>query len=166
MQCPFCGQDDDKVVDSRSSEGGCAVRRRRQCLSCGRRFTTYERAEESLRLTVVKKDGSREPYERRKLIGGLQRACYKRPVTDEHIRRIVEGAEEDMFRNFDREVPSTFLGDAVSARLHEVDKIAYVRFASVYREFSDVGDLIDEATQVKDRPVAGPEQKRLFDRTP
>jgi len=163
MQCPFCGQDSDKVVDSRSSEGGCAVRRRRQCLACGRRFTTYERSEEAVRQTVVKKDGSRAPYERQKIIAGLQKACYKRPVTDEQIRRIVEETEEDIFRSCDKEVPSTFIGDAVSARLREVDKIAYVRFASVYRQFKDVGELIDEAQELQRTSDAGPEQRDLFE---
>jgi transcriptional repressor NrdR len=163
MQCPFCGQDRDKVVDSRSSEGGRTVRRRRQCLSCNRRFTTYERPEESLRLTVVKKDGSRVPYERQKVIAGLQKACYKRPVTDEQIRQIVEAAEEEIFRHFDREVPSSFIGDVVSGHLREVDKIAYVRFASVYQNFSSLEQLIEEAKQVEQSPVAAAEQPELFD---
>ena len=162
MQCPFCGQDNDKVIDSRSSEGGRVVRRRRECLACSRRYTTYERPETSIRLTVVKKDGSREPYDRQKLIEGLRRACYKRPVSDEQIMKIVEEAEEDIFHKFDREVPTSFIGDAVSVHLRDVDKIAYVRFASVYREFTDVGELIQEAQDVKDIPTAGPEQPPLF----
>jgi len=164
MQCPFCGQDNDKVVDSRSSEGGRAVRRRRQCLKCGKRFTTYERPDENIRLTVIKKDNSRVPYVREKIIAGLQKACYKRPVSDEQIRRIVEAVEEDIFRNFERTVPSSFIGDAVSGHLRGVDKIAYVRFASVYRSFSDVGELIERAREVKDAPRVSPEQKELFDR--
>ncbi len=164
MQCPFCGQDDDKVVDSRSSEGGRVVRRRRQCLKCSRRYTTYERAESSVRLNVVKKDGSREPYDREKLISGLQKACYKRKVTDDQIRQIVDATEEDIFKSFEKEVPSSFIGDAVSRRLRKVDDIAYVRFASVYRNFSDLGDLIDEATEVRQSPQVGPEQKDLFGR--
>ena len=162
MQCPFCGQDNDKVVDSRSSEGGRAVRRRRQCLACDKRFTTYERPEETIKLSVIKKDGSREPYERRKVITGLQMACYKRKVSDEQIRAIVEAAEEDIFRQFDRDVPSTFIGDQVSRYLRDVDKIAYVRFASVYREFTDVGELIDEAREIKDSPSIDSGQKDLF----
>ncbi len=162
MQCPFCGQNNDKVVDSRSSEGGRAVRRRRQCLACERRFTTYERPEEALRLTVTKKDGSREPYDRQKLIAGLEKACFKRAVSNEQIRMIVEACEEDIYRGFDREVPSTFIGDAAMAHLREVDKIAYLRFASVYRNFADVGELIEEATEVKDSPAAGKRQGDLF----
>jgi transcriptional repressor NrdR len=163
MQCPFCGQDDDKVVDSRSSEGGKAVRRRRQCRSCGRRFTTYERPEDTVRLTVAKKDRSREPYDRGKVIEGLQKACYKRPVTDQQIGEIVDAVEEEIFRKFDREVPSSFVGDAVGARLRKLDKIAYVRFASVYRHFADVGELIEEAQEVQDAPRVGPDQGVLFE---
>jgi transcriptional repressor NrdR len=163
MQCPFCGKDNDKVVDSRSSEGGRAVRRRRECIACTRRYTTYERPEEQIRLTVVKKDDSREPYDRQKIISGLQKACFKRPVTDEQIRRILDQAEEDVFNKYDKEVPSSFIGDAVSMHLREIDKIAYVRFASVYRNFTDVGELIDEARGVKDEPRVGPEQKPLFE---
>lgn len=163
MQCPFCGQDNDKVVDSRSSEGGRIVRRRRQCLACGKRYTTYERPEETIRLTVIKKDGSREPYDRQKVILGLQKACYKRPITDEQIGQVVEAAEEEIFRSFDKQVPSSFIGDTLSARLRELDKIAYVRFASVYRNFTDVGELIDEAQEVKDSPPVGPEQPDLFE---
>ena len=165
MQCPFCGQDNDKVVDSRSSEGGRAVRRRRQCLSCTRRFTTYERPEEAVRFAVLKKDGSREPYDRRKLIAGLQKACYKRPVSDERIRQIVDSVEEDIFRNFDRDVPSSFIGDSICQHLGETDKIAYVRFASVYRDFAEVSELIDVAKEVDLAPTLGPEQRDLFEGT-
>lgn len=163
MQCPFCGLDDDKVIDSRSSEGGRVVRRRRECMECSRRFTTYERVEEVLRLSVVKKDGSREPYQREKMISGLEKSCYKRPISSEQIRQAVESAEEQIFKNFDKEVPSRFLGDALGARLRELDKIAYIRFASVYRDFADVGELISEAQDVKSDPIIGPEQKDLFD---
>lgn len=163
MQCPFCGQGKDKVVDSRSSEGGKVVRRRRECLLCNRRYTTYERVEETIRLTVVKKDGSRQPYDRQKIIAGLQKACYKRKVTDAQIRAILDKTEEDIFRQYEREVPSDFIGDAVSRRLREVDQIAYVRFASVYRNFADIGELIEEAREVKNLPIPGPEQKDLFE---
>ncbi|MBI5724481.1 MAG: transcriptional repressor NrdR [Planctomycetes bacterium] len=162
MQCPFCGQDNDKVVDSRAAEGGATVRRRRECLACNRRFTTYERPEETIKLTVVKKDGSREPYDRNKIIVGLQRACYKRKVGQEQISRIVEDTEEAIFKNFDKEVPTNFIGDEVSMRLKLLDKIAYVRFASVYRQFADVGELIDEARGVKDAASAVPGQQALF----
>jgi transcriptional repressor NrdR len=163
MQCPFCGQDNDKVVDSRSSEGGKTVRRRRQCLACTRRFTTYERPEEAVRLTVVKKDGSREPYDRQKVIAGLEKACSKRPVGVEKIRQIIEACEEDIFRHYDREVPSSFIGDTVSRHLREVDKIAYMRFASVYRNFDNLGELIEEAREVNRLPAVGKDQKELFE---
>jgi len=162
MQCPFCGQDNDKVIDSRSSEGGRAVRRRRRCLSCQKRFTTYERAEETQRITVIKKDGSRVPYKRSKIIAGLQKACYKRDVSDDQILRIADETEEEVFRSYDRDVPSSFIGDVVGARLREIDQIAYVRFASVYRDFADVGELIEEAEELKNAPRIGPGQKNLF----
>jgi len=162
MQCPFCGQDKDRVIDSRSSDGGRVVRRRRQCEACSRRYTTYERVEEAVRLTVLKKDGSRQPYDRQKLILGLEQACYKRPVTDQQIRGIVEATEEDIFRQFEKDVPSDFIGDTVGRHLKLVDKIAYIRFASVYRQFADVGELIEEAKGVKEMPVCGPGQKDLF----
>lgn len=162
MQCPFCGQNNDKVVDSRSSEGGRSVRRRRECQACERRFTTYERPEEALRLVVIKKDDSREPYSRRKVIDGLEKACYKRKVSQDQIRNIVEAVEDAIFRNYERDVPSTFIGDCVASELRKADKIAYIRFASVYQDYEDVEDLIHEATDVQDAPVIGPEQKGLF----
>ncbi len=139
------------------------MRRRRQCLVCDRRFTTYERVEDTIRLTVVKKDGSREPYQREKLITGLERACYKRPISSDQIRQIVESAEERIYKDFDKEIPSSFIGDTLGRLLREIDKIAYVRYASVYREFTDVGDLINEALEVKQDPVGSPEQQDLFD---
>lgn len=164
MQCPFCGQDNDKVVDSRGTEGGRGVRRRRQCLACEKRFTTYEWPEETVRLTVVKKDSSREPYDRSKVISGLQRACYKRPGGDRIVQRVMEIVEEELFRQFDREAPSSFIGDVAGRGLRDLDKVAYIRFASVYRDFADVGELIDEAREVDQAPQVGPEQKELFDK--
>jgi len=166
MQCPFCGQDHDRVVDSRSSEGGRVVRRRRQCLACNRRYTTYERVEDTPRLTVIKKDGSRQPYDRQKLLFGLEKACYKRRVTDRDFRAIIEASEEEIFQQWEKEVPSSFIGETVGRHLRGVDKIAYMRFASVYREFRDVGELIEEAQEVKDLPTVGSEQKELFGETP
>ena len=163
MQCPFCGQDNDKVVDSRASEGGRAVRRRRHCLACNKRFTTYEHPEEVIRATVIKRDESREPYQKDKIIIGLQRACYKRPVSDEQILHMAEAAEEEIFRKYDRDVPALFIGEVVCNCLREVDKIAYVRFASVYRRFTDVGEFIEEAQDAIDSPRTNPNQKNLFD---
>ena len=162
MQCPFCGQDNDKVVDSRAAEGGRLVRRRRECLACNRRYTTYEGPEQESRLTVTKKDGSRQPYDRQRIIDGLQKACYKRPVSDEQIRRIVDGAEEEMFRKYDKEVPSSFIGDTLSAHLREFNKIAYVRFASVYMNFADLDELIRQAVQAQSAPPKANGQKELF----
>jgi len=147
VRCPFCKEDRDKVIDSRSSDGGRVIRRRRQCLVCKKRFTTYEKMSESFKLYVVKKDNSRVPYEREKIIAGLQKACYKRPVSAEQIRQIADRVEEDVFRNFDKEVTSAFIGESVIKYLRSVDKVAYIRFASVYRDFKDAGELIEEVSQ-------------------
>jgi len=148
VRCPFCKEDRDRVVDSRSSDAGRVIRRRRQCLVCKRRFTTYEKIGESFKLYVVKKDKSRIPYDRDKIIGGLQKACYKRPVSAEQIQQIADKVEESIFRNFDKEVSSSFIGESVMKNLRRVDKVAYIRFASVYRDFSDAGELIEEVSQV------------------
>ncbi|MHC4155590.1 MAG: transcriptional regulator NrdR [Planctomycetota bacterium] len=148
MRCPFCKEERDKVVDSRSSDAGRVIRRRRQCLACNKRFTTYEKIGESFRLYVVKKDGSRVPYEREKIIAGLRKACYKRAVSAEQIQHIADKVEEDVFRSFDKEVPSTFIGESVMKHLRLADKVAYIRFASVYRQFEDAGELIEEVSQV------------------
>ncbi|HUV63322.1 MAG TPA: transcriptional regulator NrdR [Sedimentisphaerales bacterium] len=147
MRCPFCKEDCDKVVDSRSSDAGRVIRRRRQCLACKRRFTTYERISEGFKLYVVKKDDSRVPYDRGKIVIGLQKACYKRPVSAEQIQRIADKAEEMIFRNFDKEVSSSFIGESVMKQLRRVDKMAYIRFASVYRDFRDAGELIREVSE-------------------
>ena len=164
MLCPFCGRDNDRVVDSRSCEGGKVTRRRRLCNDCDRRFTTYERVEGFSNLRVAKSDDVREPYQREKILLGLEKACFKRPVSSEQILRIVEKAEEVIFKKFEKDVPSRFIGDTVSGLLREVDKIAFVRFASVYRSFKDVGELIDAAEGVRDEPLVGPEQKGLFEK--
>ena len=161
MRCPFCKEDKDKVVDSRSSDGGRVIRRRRQCLACKRRFTTYEKIGESFKLYVVKKDNSRVPYDRDKLIAGLQKACYKREVSSEQIQQIADKAEEDVFRNFDKEVSSAFIGESIMRHLRVVDKVAYIRFASVYRDFKDAGELIEEVSQVIEE-AEGNGQPELF----
>ncbi len=148
MRCPFCKENRDKVIDSRSSDSGRIIRRRRQCLACKKRFTTYEKIGESSKLYVVKKDGSRVPYERDKIIAGLQKACYKRPVSAEQIQQIADRVEEDIFRNFDKEVSSAYVGESVMKHLRMVDKVAYIRFASVYRDFKDAGELIEEVSEV------------------
>lgn len=152
MQCPYCKeQRADKVIDSRATEGGTVIRRRRQCLSCKKRYTTYERVEETGKLLVVKKSGDRVPYEREKLLGGLQRACWKRPIGIEALQKLADDVEEEVFREFDREVPSAYLGNAVSKRLQKLDKIAYLRFASMYHQFQLVDDFIEEAKAILDR---------------
>ena len=164
MRCPFCKEDKDKVIDSRSSEGGRIVRRRRECLVCRRRFTTYERVEETVKLTVIKKDGSRVPYDRNRIVAGVQKACYKRPVSMEQIERLAEEVEEEIFRQPGQEVSSQFVGEQTMMRLCKLDKVAYVRFASVYREFKDIGQFIDEVHEVMHRPEESPGQRQLFDK--
>jgi len=163
MQCPVCKLDNDKVVDSRTSQGGRVIRRRRECLACGKRFTTYERIESTVRLTVVKKDGSRVPYDRDKILLGLEKACYKLSVSQSALADIVEKVEEQILANFDREVPSKFIGEQSGRFLGQLDQVAYVRFASVYREFRDVGEFIDEAADVMDKQKKDiPGQQELF----
>ncbi len=162
MRCPFCKADKDKVIDSRSSDSGRVIRRRRQCLECKRRFTTYEKIGESFKLYVIKKDNSRVPYDREKVVAGLQKACYKRPVSVEQIQQIADKVEEDIFREYDKEVTSAFIGESVIKHLSGVDKVAYIRFASVYRDFKDAGELIEEVSQTigRSEPATGP---KLFE---
>lgn len=162
VRCPFCKEGKDRVIDSRSSDSGRVIRRRRQCLSCKRRFTTYEKIGESTRLYVIKKDNTRVPYDRDKVIAGLTKACYKRRVAAEQIQQIAEKVEEDIFRNFDKEATSAFIGDSVMKHLRGLDKVAYIRFASVYRDFKDAGELIEEVSQaIAELEHAG--QRKLFD---
>ena len=143
MKCPFCKVDDDRVVDSRASSDGFAIRRRRECAACNRRYTTYERIEESP-LRVVKKDDSREPFDRRKILSGLIKACEKRPVSLDVLERITETIEGRVLETFEREVPSAYIGQMVMGELKQADQVAYVRFASVYREFKTVQEFLDE----------------------
>ena len=151
------------VIDSRTCEAGRAIRRRRVCKNCKKRFTTYERIEQPNRLMVVKKDGRRVPWDRAKIITGLERACFKRPVPETEILRIAEEVEEEVFSNHDREVPSTVVGELVTDRLRRVDQVAYVRFASVYRQFKTVEELVGEAQAVIDaQRYDVPGQGRLF----
>ena len=143
MRCPFCQTDNDRVLDSRSSEEGYAIRRRRECIQCKRRYTTYERLEE-LAIKVVKKDGIREPFSRDKIRRGLARACWKRPLSDAQIAIVVAEIESDVYANFEAEIETQQLGEMVMEHLGQLDQVAYVRFASVYREFKDVHDFVDE----------------------
>jgi transcriptional repressor NrdR len=164
MRCPFCKEiDADRVIDSRLSDGGATIRRRRKCDACGRRFTTKERIESEVRLQVIKKDGTRVPYDRNKLLAGLQKACYKRPISIEDLHALVERVEDTVFHRFEREVSSQFIGAEAARQLRNVDQIAYVRFASVYREFKDVGEFVEEIKDVIDRAEAEvPGQQMLF----
>lgn len=143
MICPYCRVDNDRVIDSRTSQDGLAIRRRRECLDCKRRFTTYERVED-LSLKVIKKDGVRVPFEREKIKRGLEKACWKRPISDRELELVVSAIEADVYANFETEVPSDYLGEQVMQRLRQLDQIAYVRFASVYREFKDVREFVEE----------------------
>ncbi|MCA9197306.1 MAG: transcriptional repressor NrdR [Planctomycetales bacterium] len=143
MKCPFCQTDQDRVIDSRTSQDGFAIRRRRECLQCKRRYTTYERIEES-EVKVVKKDGVREPFNREKIRLGLSKACWKRPVSDDQILTIVAEVEQEVYDRFDSEIESRDLGELLMERLRKLDQVAFVRFASVYREFKDVRDFVDE----------------------
>jgi transcriptional repressor NrdR len=165
MDCPYCHADKDslKVIDSRGCDGGRSIRRRRECEQCRKRFTTYERIEDPVRLTVVKRDGRRVPWDREKILVGLERACFKLPIAEAELIRIVDEIEEDARRHHDREVPTTFIGEAVIERLRRLDQVAYVRFASVYRKFKTVEDLISEAQAVIDaKRFEDPTQGRLF----
>lgn len=148
MKCPFCGELEDKVIDSRLAQDGASIRRRRECVACQRRFTTYERVEEVTPL-VVKKDGRREPFDRQKLLAGLQRACVKRPVSVETVDQIVTDVERRLQESGEKEVPSTAIGEMVLQRLQSVDDVAYVRFASVYREFHHVGEFMSELARLQ-----------------
>ena len=147
MKCPFCGHLENKVIDSRLSKDGGVIRRRRDCDECGRRFTTYERIEEVLPM-VIKKDGRRELFDRGKLLGGLKRACEKRPVGVEDLERIVDKVEQTLQECGDREIPTSKIGETVMKELHELDEVAYVRFASVYRQFKDINQFMDELKDI------------------
>lgn len=143
MKCPYCGEENTKVIDSRPSEENNAIRRRRQCLKCKKRFTTYEKVE-NIPLIVIKKDDIREPYDRGKIEAGIVRSCHKRPVSYEQIVSAVEDVENKIFNMEKKEISSRVIGEIVMERLKELDQVAYVRFASVYREFKDVNTFMDE----------------------
>ena len=143
MKCPFCNQDDTRVVDSRPVDDNSSIRRRRMCDACGKRFTTYEKVE-TIPLIVIKKDQNREQYDRRKIENGVIRACYKRPISAQQITKVVDQIENQVFGREEREVSSEVIGEIVMDQLKELDPVAYVRFASVYREFKDVNTFMDE----------------------
>ena len=147
MKCPYCGEENTKVIDSRPAEENNAIRRRRQCLKCKKRFTTYEKVE-NIPLIVIKKDDIREPYDRGKIEAGIVRSCHKRPVSYEQIVSAVEDVENKIFNMEKKEISSRVIGEIVMERLKELDQVAYVRFASVYREFKDVNTFMDEIKKI------------------
>ncbi|WP_456431673.1 transcriptional regulator NrdR [Thermosulfuriphilus sp.] len=161
MRCPRCGHSETKVVDSRTTKDGTAIRRRRECLSCNHRFTTYEQVEETLPM-VVKKDGRREAFSRRKIIEGIKKACEKRPISMDQIETFVYALERELIERGGKEVPSVFIGERVMEKLHEWDEVAYVRFASVYRQFKDVSEFIEQVQQLLKtrRPPSANKSKR------
>ena len=163
MRCPSCKSENNKVIDSRVTEGGDAVRRRRACQECERRFTTQEPIENELRLTVVKCDGSRVPYLREKVVAGVERACYKLDVSEEAINRLADRVEEHLIRNHEREVRSEQIGAYVSQELRRINQVAYVRFMSVYRKFTSVEAFVEDIRDVRARVAQDiPDQQSLF----
>jgi len=149
MRCPFCGYAESKVIDSRPAEEGATIRRRRECLACQKRFTTYE-IMERLPLVVVKRDGSRQTFDKIKVMNGMLRACEKRPVPIQALEKIVDDIEQELLNKLEREVTTTEIGEMVMCRIKDVDEVAYVRFASVYRQFKDVNTFLDELTKLID----------------
>ena len=147
MKCPYCGFSESKVIDSRPADEGSSIRRRRECLSCSKRFTTYETVE-SLPMVVVKKDGSRQSFDRRKVLGGMIRACEKRPVSLAELEQIAADIEQDLQNSMEREIRTEVVGEKVMERLKKVDQVAYVRFASVYRQFKDIDTFMQELNKL------------------
>ena len=147
MKCPFCGEDSTRVIDSRPADDGDSIRRRRQCDACGRRFTTYEKVE-TIPLIVIKKDKNRETYDRRKIEAGVIKSCHKRPVSAEAVTKCIDDIENEIFNLEVKEVDSTQIGEIVMDKIKDLDQVAYVRFASVYREFKDVNTFMDELTKL------------------
>ena len=150
MKCPYCNNPDTKVIDSRPADDGSSIRRRRACDECGKRFTTYEKVE-TIPLIVIKKDDNREQYDRRKIESGVLSACYKRPVSADQIQKFMEEVETEIFSREEKEIPSKVIGEIVMDKLKELDAFAYVRFASVYREFKDVNTFVEELKSILDK---------------
>ena len=148
MKCPYCGKENTRVIDSRPTDDS-SIRRRRQCDECGKRFTTYEKVE-TLPLIVVKKDNNREPYDREKIVAGIVRSCHKRPISMTQINDMVDDIEGQIFNMGEKEIPTTTIGSIVMDKLKDLDEVAYVRFASVYREFKDVNTFMDEIKKILD----------------
>ncbi len=161
MYCSKCGSLDDKVIDSRLSKDGRSIRRRRECIGCSSRFTTYEEVERAV-LRVGKRDGRSEPFDKEKLMGGMLKACEKRPVSSEALEKIADELQSNLEMEFRREVPSHVIGAKVMQALHDLDEVAYVRYASVYRHFQDIGEFIHEIQKLEKRPKKGGPQQELF----
>ncbi|NNF41481.1 MAG: transcriptional repressor NrdR [Phycisphaerales bacterium] len=162
MICPYCAQDNDRVIDSRASDGGLVIRRRRECAACHKRYTTYERVEKTHRLMVVKRDGTRVPFVSDNILRGVRSACGKRPIPEDVKVALVQAIEDEVHREFDREVLSDEIGRRVATRLREIDDIAYIRYASEYHQFRNLDDLADELTDLKSRVRNLPNQRDLF----
>ena len=162
MRCPYCDKDNDKVLDSRTTDGGTVIRRRRQCVVCKKRFTTYERVEQANRLQVVKRDGRREPFDRTKVMKSVQIACGKRRIPLDRLEALVDQVEEELQREFEREVHARTVGERVMRRLLLLDEVAFVRFASEYYEFKSIEDLRRQLDELKDHVPDSKDQHKLF----
>jgi transcriptional repressor NrdR len=162
MLCPYCERDVDKVIDSRPSDGGRSIRRRRECKKCNRRFTTFERVEKTSRLMVIKRDGTRVPFDPEKVLRGLQAACGKRPIPEEQKIMLVRDVEEELMQLYEREVPSKEVGLRVASQLKTIDQIVYIRYASEYFDFQDLEELSREVSELQEEPPVIPTQSDLF----
>ena len=162
MICPYCEANDDKVIDSRASDGGKVIRRRRECIACQKRFTTYERVEQSTRLLVVKKDGTREPFDREKISGSIHAACGKRKIPAHTLASMIDEIEEELHRQFEREVDTRVVGERVMVRLKDADEVAYIRFASEYYQFRNVDDISRQIQELNARIKDVKNQQSLF----
>jgi transcriptional repressor NrdR len=162
VNCPYCNSNDDKVIDSRESDGGKIIRRRRECLACERRFTTYERVEQTAKLMVIKRDGTHVPFTRDNIMRGVQAACGKRAIPEERKELLVTAIEDELHQEFDREVPSSVIGERVMKRLRDLDQVAYIRYASEHHSFTSVHDLRAELDALSQHPKEVKDQKPLF----
>ena len=162
MRCPFCDKDNDKVLDSRTTDTGSVIRRRRQCVLCSKRFTTYERVEQGARLSVIKRDGRREPFDRAKVTRSVQIACGKRRIPQAKLDQLVDQVEEELQREFEREVMARIVGERVMQRLFALDEVAFIRFASEYYAFKSIEDLRRQIDEMKDRVPDSKDQHKLF----